>query len=53
MLRLYEINGRIVQFEEGNEPEGAKLIEKAKPKQAEPEVKEAKPKNKARATKSK
>ena len=45
MLKNYQMpNGRLYQYEEGHEPEGAVLYE---PKKAEPEVKAADPKNKA------
>ena len=48
MLKLYEYNGLTFQFEEGEQPKGAVEV-----KQAKAETKEAKPTNKARATRTK
>lgn len=46
MLKIYEYNGLTYQFEEGEQPEGAKLVK-------QPEEKEAKPANKARTARNK
>ena len=46
MLKIYEIGGKLWQFEEGEQPEGAREVREqaAKP----PEEKKAAPKNKSR-----
>lgn len=46
MLKIYEVNGFTFQYEEGEQPEGAVEVGKAK-------AKAKKPANKARSTKSK
>lgn len=38
MIKIYEINGRKYRFQEGEQPEGAVLVE-AKVKMVKPEVK--------------
>ena len=51
MLKIYAINGRKYQFEEGKQPEGAvEVIRTVEPseKAAEPKNKAVKPANKAR-----
>lgn len=54
MLKIYIVNGRTYQFEEGEQPEDAIEV-KAEPsgKAEKPEVKAAKPANKSRAVKNK
>jgi len=54
MLKIYIVDGRTYQFEEGEQPEGAIEV-KAEPseKAEKPEVKAAKPANKSRAVKNK
>lgn len=54
MLKIYEYNGLTYQFEEGEQPEGAKLVkQQPEAEEEQPEVKEAKPANKARTTRNK
>lgn len=53
MLKIYEYNGLTYQFEEGEQPEGAKLVEQPEAEEEQPEVKEAKPANKARTARNK
>lgn len=49
MLRIYVMpNGHSYQYEEGQEPEGAVLVEAKKGKAAEPANKAVKPANKTR-----
>lgn len=49
MLRIYMMpNGHSYQYEEGQEPEGAVLVEAKEEKAAEPVDKTVKPANKAR-----
>lgn len=45
MLKIYELNGLTFQFEEGQQPAGAKEVK--------PAVKEVKPANKARTPRAK
>ena len=47
MLKIYEYNGAVFQFEEGEQPEGAVEVT------AKPSEKAAKPANKARVVKTK
>ena len=55
MLKIYEYNGLTYQFEEGEQPEGAKLVKQQQPETEEEqsEAKEAKPANKARTARNK
>lgn len=45
-MKMYSVNGRLFWFNEGEQPEGAIEVNKAKDK--EPEAKAVEPKNKAR-----
>lgn len=45
MLKIYMVNGKTFQFEEGEQPEGAVEL---KPKAVEPSNKAVRPANKAR-----
>lgn len=50
MIKIYEFNGRKYRYEEGTQPEGAILLEKAEPvaetKVVEPKTKVVKPRTK-------
>lgn len=46
MLKIYEIEGKLWQFEEGEQPEGAREVKRAEV--GPPEEKKAAPKNKGR-----
>jgi hypothetical protein len=51
MLKLYLVNGKQFQFEEGEQPEGAVELKAEKPEKKKAEdVKVYKPANKARRT---
>lgn len=56
MLKIYVVNGRTYQFEEGEQPAGAVELKAEKPSDkaaAKPANKQAKPANKARQVKTK
>lgn len=44
-MKIYEVNGRLAWYNEGEQPKGAKEYE---PKKAETSVKDVKPENKSR-----
>lgn len=52
MLKIYEYNGAVFQFEEGEQPEGAVEVTAKPPEKAAP-AKAVKPANKSRAVKTK
>ncbi len=52
MLKIYEYNGAVFQFEEGEQPEGAVELKAQPPEKAAP-AKAVKPANKGRTVKTK